>query len=108
MVAVVPLCCEHALVGLYAVKVPITSNPDKGDAQDSDRCHDTVSCIDGPAAFELSQLPFPVVSLCGLCAPRTVNRVATKASPPYPSAICGSENALESWPEMTLGKTAPL
>jgi hypothetical protein len=53
-------------------------------------------------------LLFPVVSVCGLRAARTVNRVATMASPPYPRAICGSEKAFESWPEMRLRKAAPL
>ena len=38
------------------------------------------------------------------CVRPTVNRVATRASPPYPRAICGSEKVLESWPEMRLGK----
>src|SRR4029453_9044479 len=80
----------------------------QGDSQDTDDPHDTVPCVGEPVAFELSQVLFPVVSVCGLRAPRTVNRVATTASPPYPSAICGSENALESWPEMRLGKAALL
>src|SRR5215813_1254714 len=70
----------------------------EGDSQDTDDPHDTVPCVGEPVAFELSQVLFPVVSVCGLRAPRTVNRVATTASPPYPSTICGSENALESWP----------
>src|SRR4051794_36715065 len=42
----------------------------------------------------------PVASMCGLRAAMTVNRVATRASPPYPRAICGSEKVLESWPAM--------
>jgi hypothetical protein len=38
----------------------------------------------------------------------TVNRVAIRASAPYPSAICGSEKVVESRPEMRLGTVAPL
>jgi hypothetical protein len=56
----------------------------------------------------LSPAMFPVVSVCGLRAPMMVNRVATRASPPYPRAICGSEKVLESSPEMRLRKVAPL
>ena len=52
---------------------------------------------------KLSQVLFPVASVCGLRAPRTVNRVAPRASTPYPKAICGSEKVLESLPEMRLG-----
>ena len=57
---------------------------------------------------EQSQVLFPVASVCGLRAPRTVNRVATRASTPYPKAICGSEKVFESSPEMRLGKVTPL
>jgi len=57
---------------------------------------------------ELSQVVFPIVSVCRLRAPRTVNRVATRASTAYPKAIWGNEKVLESWPEMRLGKAAPL
>jgi hypothetical protein len=60
------------------------------------------------AASSLSHVPFPVASVCGLRAPRTANRVATRASAPYPKAICGSEKVFESSPEMRLGKVTPL
>ena len=53
---------------------------------------------------ELSQVLFQVVSVCGVRAQRTVNRVAPRASTPYPKAICGSEKVFESSPEMRLGK----
>src|SRR3954453_5838793 len=52
---------------------------------------------------ELSQVLLPVASVCGLRAPRTVNRVAPRARTPYPMAICGSEKVLESLPETRLG-----
>jgi hypothetical protein len=51
---------------------------------------------------------YAAVSERGSCAARTVNKVATTASPPYPKAICGSEKVFESSPEMRLGKAAPL
>jgi hypothetical protein len=51
---------------------------------------------------------FPIASMCGLCAAMTVNRVATRASPAYPRAICGSEKVVESWPAMRAGIVAPL
>ena len=57
---------------------------------------------------ELSQVLFPVASVRELGVLRTVNRVATRASTPYPKAICGSEKEFESSPEMRLGKVAPL
>src|SRR3954449_3092203 len=53
----------------------------------SDHSHESARW-DEPVAFELSQVLLPVVSVCGLRAPTTVNRVATAASPPYPSVIC--------------------
>lgn len=44
----------------------------------------------------------------GLRAARTVNTVATRARPPYPRVICGSEKALESSPPSRAGTAEPL
>jgi hypothetical protein len=49
-----------------------------------------------------------VVSMCGLRAAMTVNRVAMRANAPYANPICGIEKVSESWPEMRLGMVAPL
>jgi hypothetical protein len=51
---------------------------------------------------------FPVMSVCGLRAARTVNRVATLASPPYPRAIYGSEKGIGKLTGDEAGKAAAL
>jgi hypothetical protein len=66
-------------------------------------------CLDAVGRHDYSPCwLFSVVSVCGLRAAITVNRVAMSASEPYPRAICGSEKVLESCPAMRAGIVAPL